>query len=222
MINQPAKCLYLWFFVSVCALVVSGQRKVEELTMVYDAAISNGKSNAVNPVDGATATVFIKGMMSRSDMKSVYASSTSIHDARTGTSVILQEISGQKLLIKLNAAEWKEKNQRYDDIVFTNTGDTKTIAGYKCIKATATLKDGSDFTVYYTKDLIPANDSYSPEFRNLKGLPLEYELKQGNTLIRYTLSSISMNPVPGATFDIPKNGYRELTYQESKRLGTVR
>ena len=197
------------------------QKKVSELTLVYDATISTGDNQPklADAFDGATTTVYIKGTMSRSEMTSALASFTSIHDAKTGSAVVLQEISGQKLLIHMTADNWKDKNKRYEGISFTNTNETKTIAGYKCVKAVATMKDGSAFTVYYTKDIIPENAEYNVQFKNLDGLPLEYELSQGALKIKYTVSKINMNPVPASKFDIPKSGYRELTYEESRKLG---
>jgi GLPGLI family protein len=202
-------------------LTIYGQKKVSELTLVYDAAISTGNNQPklADAFDGAITTVYIKGNMSRSEMVSALASFTSIYDSRTGAAVVLQEISGQKLLIHMTADNWKEKNKRYEGISFTNTNETKTIAGYKCTRAIATMKDGSAFTVYYTKEIIPENTEYNVQFKSLEGLPLEYELTQGNLKIKYTVSKINMNPVPASKFDIPKSGYRELTYEESRKLG---
>jgi hypothetical protein len=51
----------------------------------------------------------------------------------------------------------------------------------------------------------------------LEGLPLEYELINGNFKIHYTASKINLNPVPASKFDMPKSGYREMTYEESKK-----
>jgi len=201
---------------------VMAQKKVSELTLVYDASISTGANNQpklADAFDGATTTVYISGAMSRSEMSSALASFATIHDARTGNAVVLQEISGQKLLIRMTADNWKDKNKKYDGITFTNTEESKTIAGYKCIKALATLKDGSTFTVYYTKDLVPENTDYNALFKNLDGLPMEYELTQKDLKIKYTVSKINMNPVPASKFDIPKSGYRELTYEESRKQG---
>ena len=156
--------------------------------------------------------------MSRVEMVSALLSSSTIHDSKTGSSVVLKEVSGQKLLIRMTADNWKEKNKKYDGIVFTNTTETKTIAGYKCTKAEAKLADGTVFSVYYTTDIVPENREYeNMMFKNLNGLPLEWELVQGKLKIRYTLSKINMNPIPVSKFDIPKSGYRELTYDESKK-----
>jgi GLPGLI family protein len=152
-------------------------------------------------------------------MVSALASFTTIHDATNNTSVILQEVSGQKLLIRMTAENWKDKNKRYEGITFSNTEETKTIAGYKCVKAIAKMRDGATFSVFYTTEIMPDNIEYNYQFKNLNGLPLEYELTQGNLTIKYTVSKINLNPVPASKFDLPKTGYRELSYEESRKLG---
>lgn len=197
------------------------QKKVSELTLVYNATITTGSKEPRlgDAFDGSTTTVFVKGSMSRSEMVSALASFTTIYDSRTGSSVILQEVSGQKILIRMTAEDWKEKNKRYEGITFNNSDEIKTIAGYTCTKATAKMNDGATFTVYYTKEIMPDNMDFNYQFKNLNGLPLEYELKQGSVTINYSASSISLNPVPASKFDIPKNGYRELTYEESRQVG---
>ena len=214
----------LFTLVSLLSILTPGfsQKKVSELTLVYDASITTGNAEPkmADAFDGATTTVSIKGNLSRSEMVSAIFSSTTIHDSKSGTAIVLREVSGQKLLIRMTAENWIEKNRRYEGIKFTNTGETKNIAGYNCIKAIATLKDGSTFTVYYTPDLVPENKDYDYQFRNLEGLPLEYELTQGKLKIKYTVSKINMNPVPASKFDIPKSGYREMTYEESKKMNS--
>ena len=100
---------------------------------------------------------------------------------------------------------------------YTNTSETKVIAGYNCTKAEAKLSDGTTFTVFYTTDIIPENKEYDYQFKTLNGLPLEYELVQGKLTIKYTVSKINLNPVPASKFDLPKTGYREMTYEESKK-----
>jgi GLPGLI family protein len=214
-------------FLALGLLVLAGlgsqaQKVVSELTLVYDASISSGSAEPrmADALDGSTTTLYIKGPMSRVEMNSALFSSTTIHDAKTGNAVILREVSGQKLLIRMNADNWKEKNKRYQDIQFKNTGETKNIAGYTCQKAVATLKDGSNFVVYYTPDLVPENRNYDYQFRSLNGLPLEYELNMGKMTIKYTVSRVNLNPVPASKFDIPKSGYREMTYEESKKPGS--
>jgi GLPGLI family protein len=199
------------------------QRKVSELTLVYETSVTTGSKEPklVDAFDGATKTIYIKGNMSRAEIVSALFSSATIHDSRTGNSVVLREVSGQKLLIRMTAGNWSEINKRYDSITFTNTEETKVIAGYRCTKAVATLPDKTTFNVYYTAEIVPENREYDYQFKNLNGLPLEYELTQGKQSIRYTLSKINMNPVPASKFDIPKAGYREMTYDESKKINVA-
>lgn len=198
----------------------SAQRKVSELTLVYDASISSGSKEPklADAFDGHTKTIYVKGNMSRAEIASAIFSSAAIHDSKAGTSVVLKEVSGQKLLTRMTSENWAEANKRYDGITFANTSETKTIAGYNCIKAVATFPDGTTFSVYYTPDIVPENKDYEYLFKNLNGLPLEYELVQGKLTIKYTVSKINLNPVPASKFDIPKSGYREMTYEESKKM----
>lgn len=199
---------------------LTAQKKISELTLVYDAKVTTGNTEPkmADAFDGATTTIYLKGNLSRSEMSSALFSSTTIHDAKTGTAVVLREVSGQKLLIRMSNKDWQEKNARYDGITFKNTAETKEVAGYKCVKAEAKMNDGSSFIVYYTPEIVPENREYDYHFKNLDGLPLEYELTQRNLTIRYTVSRINLNPVQASKFDIPTGGYREMTFDESKKI----
>ncbi|HXB43790.1 MAG TPA: hypothetical protein VNV85_07025 [Puia sp.] len=211
-------------FLISCSFIFSvnflfGQKKVAELSVVYDYVINSSTSvKPANGFEGATNTIYIKGNMVCSEMKSSLFSSSTIYDSKTGQAVILKEVSGQKLLIHLSAENWQEMNRPYDGITFTNTAETKTIAGYKCIKATGKSKSGAELIVYYTTEIIPDNKDYNSKFKNLDGLPLEYQLINNNLTIQYTVSKVNLNPVPASKFDIPKSGYREMTYEESKKF----
>jgi hypothetical protein len=203
-------------FLFLHAKAIFAQKKISEFTVVYNYTMSMaGKENGA---PGATHTLFINGNLSRSEFNSPMISFSAIRDANTGSGAILRELSGQKLLIPMTADDWRDRNKRYDGLRYAITNETKTIAGYRCVKATAMTNDSLRITVYYTRDLIPDAKEFDPQFRGLDGLPLEYEIQKGNLTIRYVLNSINMNPVPASKFDIPKSGYRVLTYEESKKL----
>ncbi len=186
--------------------------------MVYDYTAGPVSKDKPGNSENAVYTVYIKGNMSRSEMSNSLFSSTSIYDANTGFGVILKEVSGQKLLIRLNPDDWSEKNRMYDDIVFRNTAENSEVAGFRCVKAMGQTKSGATITVFYTKELVTENRQYDPLFRTLDGLPLEYELTNGDIRIHYKLSKIIQNPVPASKFDIPSSGYREMNYAESKKM----
>jgi hypothetical protein len=209
---------FFLFFLCVLFLPARAQKRIAELTLVYDYSVTIEGGNKLEGVGNASHTLYIKGNKSRSEMTNQLFSSTSIYDANTGFGVILKELSGQKLLIRMSPDNWSEKNRMYDGIVFKNTGESKVIAGYNCMKATGQTSAGAMVTVYYTKELVPENNQYDPLFRTLGGLPLEYDLTNGNVKISYRFSKMSLNPVPASKFDIPSSGYREMNYEESKKL----
>jgi GLPGLI family protein len=194
----------------------TSQKRVGDLTLVYNSIISNSLDSSKKI--SSTTSYFLKGNLIRSEVNSSQFSSVTIYDSKAGSGVILREVNGQKLLIRLNEENWNQKNIRFTGLAFTKTNETKTVAGYFCNHAKAATAGGFEITVFYTRDLIPENKSYDPQFKNLDGLPLEYELQKGNIRIRYTLASINLNPVPASKFDIPTSGYREMTYDESLKL----
>ncbi len=99
--------------------------------MVYDATVSTGSTDPklADAFDGATTTVYIKGNLSRSEMASALFSSTTIHDSKTGSAVVLREVSGQKLLIRMTPQNWAEKNKRYNGITFNQYGRNQDHCG---------------------------------------------------------------------------------------------
>jgi GLPGLI family protein len=197
------------------------QKKFTEGTISYDIVINTGdsKPKIADMFDGATSIVYIKGNKSRSEMISSLGSQSTIVDSKTGSVVVLKEYGEQKYMINMTPANWKEANRRYEGVTFTYENDFKTIAGYKCQKAIGKLKDGSTFTVYYTTELIPENYEFQYSNKTLPGLAMEYESSIGSLKVTYTVSRISFNPVPASKFDLPKTGFRVMTYEESKNAG---
>lgn len=198
---------------------VTAQKTISEGTLVYTMSIqtSSKTPTMADMLDGATTSVYIKGSQSRSEMVSGLGSDVTIYDSKTGSGVILKDYSGQKLMITLNKEDWEKKNSKYEGITFEPTNEELNIAGYNCKKAIAKLKDGSSFIVYYTPELEFANKDYEYQFKDLPGLPLQYEWQSGNKRFKYTLSKINFDPVPASKFDVPKSGYRVMTYAEAKK-----
>ena len=122
-----------------------------------------------------------------------------------------------KLMITLTKENWIEKNKRSEGIVFTDQNEKKEILGYQCTKATAKLNDGSTLTVFYTKDVAVQNKEYNPLFKNLGGMPMQYEIESGKLKFIYTMSKVDLNPISQTKFDYPKSGYRVITYNENKQ-----
>ncbi len=214
-----------YILTNVIALVVSfaatAQKRLTEATISYDIVINtnNKTPQAADMLDGATSVIYLKGSSSRSEMISSLGTQATIVEGKSGDVTILKEYGEQKYMIKMTPDNWKESNKKYEGVTFTYQEEYKTIAGYNCQKATGTLQDGSTFTVYFTKDLLPLNKDFQYLNKNLPGLAMQYEANLNKMMVTYTVSSINFNPVPQAKMDIPKSGYRVMTYEESKGGG---
>ncbi|HMO62991.1 MAG TPA: hypothetical protein PKC39_08590 [Ferruginibacter sp.] len=209
---------FIGWLLLLCSNTVLAQKAISEGTIVYDITV---KTNSKEPqmadaFDGATSTVYLKGALSRIDMVSALGNEKTIHDARKGDGVVLKEYSGQKLMITFTRENWAAKNKKYESVQFKYTDETKTILGYTCYKALATLQDGTVITVFYTKDLVATNKEYDNMFKELPGLAMEYMFDdKGKLRFTYTVSKIDLSPVPVVRFEYPKAGYRVMTYDES-------
>ncbi len=201
------------------AIITQAQKTLSDGSIVYNISVETGSAEPkmADMLDGATTTVYLKGNMSRTEMVSGLGSEATIHNATTGSGVILKDYSGQKLMITLSPQDWEKNNKKYDGITFENTGETSVIEGFNCRKAVAKLKDGSTFTVYYTTDVTLSNKNYDYQFKTLPGLAVQYEMQSGKMKFKFTLSKINYDNVPPVKFEIPKSGYRVLSYDETKK-----
>jgi GLPGLI family protein len=203
----------------VSSFSLNAQKKLTEATISYDILINtnNATPQAADLLDGAVSVIYLKGSSSRSEMISSLGTQSTIVDGKSGNVTILKDYGEQKYMISMTPDNWKQSNRKYEGITFTFENEFKTIAGYNSQKATGKLADGSTFTVYFTKDLLPVNKDFQYLNKNLPGLAMQYEASMGKQKVTYTVSSINFNPVPAAKFDLPKSGYRVMTYEESVR-----
>ncbi|MES1214205.1 MAG: DUF4412 domain-containing protein [Bacteroidota bacterium] len=193
------------------------QRKLTEATISYDIVIntSNTTPQAADLLDGATSVIYLKGNSSRSEMLSSLGVQATIINGKTSEVTVLKDYGEQKYMISMTPANWKQSNKKYEGVTFTYFNEYKTIAGYNCQKAVGKLSDSSTFQVYFTKDLLPVNKDFQYLNKNLPGLAMQYEASIGKLMVTYTVSSINFNPVPQSKFDLPKSGYRVMSYEES-------
>lgn len=198
---------------------VFAQKKLTEATIYYDVVINtdNSQPKAADMLDGSTNIIYIKGNLNRSDFISSLGSQSTIFDAKEGTATNIRDYGNKKFLITYSPSEWKAYNKKYDEISYKIENEFKTIAGYKCQKAIGKLSDGTTFTVFFTKELIPVNTDFQYINKNLPGLAMQYDASRGSTKVTFTVSSIEFSVVPQAKFDIPKVGYRAMSYTEFKK-----
>ena len=215
------KGLGLLAALALFSLSAIGQKKMTEGSVFYDITISTGSDKPQNAdfLNGATSAVYIKGGKTRTEMVSSLGTQTTIINQTGNTKeiTILKEYGEQKYMIKLTPTDWADANKKNENVTFTyDNSATKTIQGFTAKKAIGSMPDGTTFTVWYTPDITIDGKDFQYVNRNLPGLALEYETNLGNLKVTYTASKISFAPVPAAKFELPKAGFRVMTYQESK------
>lgn len=205
---------------SLLTIATFAQKKISEGTISYDIVINTGsaKTQAADFFDGATSTVYLKGARSRVEIVSSLGTQSTIIDGTKNAVSILKEFGEQKYLITMTPEEYRAVNEKQNNVTFTYATEEKTILGYKCKKAIGKLPSGATFNVWYTPDLEAENKEYQYVNRALPGLAMEYESAIGKMQVTYTVSKISLNPVPAVKFDLPKTGYRVMTYKESQGI----
>ena len=202
----------------IVAFNTNAQKTLNEGVLIYNMSVETGTDapKMADMLDGATTSIYLKGKYSRVELVSGLGSEASIYNGNTGSGFILKDYSGQKLLITLSPKDWASNNSKYEGIVFEKSGEFSTISGFSCTKATARLKNGTTFIVYYTTEVNPGNKDYDPQFKTLPGLPVQYEMTSGKMTFKFTLSKIAYETVPLSKFEMPKSGYRLMTYEETK------
>src|ERR1700722_18733469 len=115
-----------WLLVGFLILPFAGnsQKRVGDLSLLYNSVITNAEDSSKKI--SSTTGYFLKGNLSRSEVTSNMFSSVSIFDSKTGTGVLLKEVNGQKLLIRMNEENRNQKNHRFLNLNFQKTNETKT------------------------------------------------------------------------------------------------
>ena len=191
-----------------------GQKIFSEGTIVYKVSTSVNQQALQSEVKSVQQ---IKGSHTRVDLISSVGKTTTIFNSREGEGAILQEYGAQKIMIPVTNENLQSRNARYEHLVFEYLNETKNILQYTCTKAIATLGDGTQLEVFFSKELLTDNTDIGFQFGKLPGLALEYTSKLGERNVTYSATSISFEPVPIQNFDLPTYGYRLLNYEESQK-----
>ncbi len=199
--------LFLCIFL-LCAVKNKSQfasKLIAECTITYAVSLEGADGNPT------TKTLFIKGKKTRTDISYSPFHQSTILDNRTGDAVVLKNIGSDKYISSFTVQQWKEKNNKWDDVKVSFTNETKKILTYTCRKAILTTKENNHFIVYYTTDFVTSATENPYQFKNIPGLILEYESQTGERkLITFKATNVDFSPVPVAKFEIPTTGYRVL------------
>lgn len=198
---------------TVLALLIATciHAQVKEGTIVFDMKMEGMKDDMAKMMGNMSSTLYFKPGKTLNIVKTNMNTMKTYSDA-TGV-LLLMEQMGQKLYKKMSSADL-DKQTSGTTTKITYTTEKKVIIGYNCTKAiiTVTTKGNAvPITVWYTDKLpVIVSGTDAKTFKDLKGMPLQYTLNQGQMNITLTAKSISTTPVPDATFNVSTAGYTEM------------
>jgi hypothetical protein len=103
---------------------------------------------------------------------------------------------GEKKAIKLGSSDYQKAKEGIEKLAnnpMRPTESTKTIAGYSCQKILMKDKQtGANIILYVTKKINPTGDPLAQQLiKAVKGFPLEIIVRQDQTTVRVTASTVT-------------------------------
>lgn len=207
------KYLLLFAFIFIFNTIVNAQKEMTEGNIQYNIYVNNSQTpegTYIISVKGGN----IKRMLS---MNNGYNNVT-IYNVKTGKTLSLNENNQQKYALEMNQEEVSEKNKKFNNATFKNTNEKKVIAGYNCVSAIVQYNNNDNVQIFYSNELLPPSQNFNAMFPGLKGIALEYEVKNNNnTSMKFVASKIDLSPVDSKIFNIPTD-YKIVTKTELEQL----
>ena len=202
------------FFILLLTTITIAQNNSEfEGVIIFNMEMENEGMDptSASMINDFETKIYIKGHLNRTEINSLLGNNITITDTKTNSYVNLMELMGNKYLIRSNAEEIKNQELMSKEIVIKYIDEKKEIAGFSCKKAEFYHPKEGSINVYYTEQY--SNSAYDSRFKDLKGLPLEYEINQFGVKMIVTAKEVKKELVDIKMFDIPK-GYKETTHEE--------
>jgi hypothetical protein len=200
-------------------LKTNAQEIIYDATLNYGVSVNSEKDKSISKLfEGATYKIYLKGLLSKTELKTSLGIETSIYDGKENRGTILKEYSNQKLMIPMSEENWNEKNKSFHKLQFKQENDNMVINGIACKKATALNSKGDNIIVYFNPTMIFSNKEFNNCFSMLPGIPVRYEqqLKNGTKYI-YSLMNIDYDIISSNKFESPKSGFRIISYEEATK-----
>jgi hypothetical protein len=208
--------LTLSFFFTFLVLNAFSQPVYNDGAIEYSVSVVGSDLNTNEYFKNIIMKFYLRGTQTRSELYTSIGNTVTIHDNQTGSAVLLNDYGSQKIMVRMNADQYKQANKIYENPIIETTTDVKIISGYKCVLNIVKFSDGKVFNIYTSSDLRFQNNYYGIPVK-LNGFPLEYESEIGGVRVVYKATSVNTNPLPAGIFDTPTSGYREMKFEEMKK-----
>ncbi|MDL2227823.1 DUF4412 domain-containing protein [Odoribacter sp. OttesenSCG-928-L07] len=215
------KKLFLTFAIlSLISISTLNAQKVFTGTIEYEITYPGTE---VNPMIAAYLPSSAVLTFGTNKCKTVQASSVMstviIVDGDENLFYILFNGMGQKLMAKESIDTDELNNAKPEMKVYD--GETKTIAGYECVKTEVIVDDGSGKTNSYFGYF--SSDIYNPTYAlagdlGTEGIPLEIDIEMGEMKMKMIAKKVKQSKIKDSEFSIPE-GYTEVSMDALQNMG---
>lgn len=207
----PSGCAGLFLSVVLICQAFTGSAQFEGV-VTYKITYSSDdpKASAFMGMMPETSTLIVKNHMVRFDQDVAGGGKQSfVANDRDKSNRLLMSFMGQEFQVNLNEEQLLQLEQT-KKLEITKAEKTKTIAGFECKLAQAQLEN-TPIEIYYAPEL--KTPTVLPQFAELEGLPLKYEVVKGSVHMVYEAISVEHKPIPETAFDI-SNRIREIPFEK--------
>ncbi|NMD01617.1 MAG: DUF4412 domain-containing protein [Bacteroidales bacterium] len=217
------KNLFLFSLLSIFVLSLNAQKGKDngafEGTITYSVT-TEGEFDANTKAQLPTEVVWtFKGPKTSMLMKTGFGNITILANAESKEQVVLYDMMGQKMAIKSTKEETEKSLSEIPDAKVTETTETKKILNYNCKKVQIS-DDKNSMDVYVTDEIQVPNANWNTQYKNVKGLMLEYSQKgspDSDAKMIFTAKEVKKGKIKDTVFDIPTD-YKQMTMSEFKQM----
>jgi len=203
------------FLTILISISINAQKsKSFQGVITYDIAVEGDIDPSKKAFLPTQMTAFIKENMARMEIISVMKQ-VFINDKETMTQTLLMDIMGDKVAIQAKKEDIEKELEEAPALTFEETQETKEIAGYSCKKVKVTDEEGNITTLYYTTDIDYENPNWHSQYRDIKGVLMEYSSQMGEIKMTFTVKEVKKQKIKDSLFEIPSD-YTIMTPEEAQ------
>lgn len=128
------------------------------------------------------------------------------------------KLLNKKIYAELGNDDIQALNEGFNGLVFEETGNKKTIAGYKCKEVEVEVPGDSIwvFNVYYTDEIIIPNFNYRNPFEGIDGVLMEYDILSNNLHMHFEAVEVKASEVDESEIKVSED-YTEVSSAELRQ-----
>jgi len=218
------KKLFLFSVLSILVLSLTAQKGKNnsgfEGTITYSVT-TEGEFDVNTKAQLPTEVVWtFKGPKSSMLMKTGFGNITILANADSKEQVVLYDMMGQKMAIKSTKEETEKALAEIPETKVIETTETKKILNYNCKKVQISDDKNNVMDVYITDEIQVPNANWNTQYKNVKGLMLEYSQKgnpDSDAKMIFTAKEIKKSKVKDVVFEIPSD-YKQMSMTEFKQM----